>query len=242
MVTPEGFMQGLVIAQALAFFIALPLLALYFRERVKNLAREATERALADYKHTHDAELAALNASHQRQLQQFGLYTTKRHATYGALYRRMRIASDAYGSLSGLTVSPDFRRYTVEDATAYFARHKVPSSATRAIIAAFENGKAPEAAILLDKLDTHVKVHFAAKAFAGAKNIEAAREMYLSDAVRTQMEVFRSATARFSVVVEREDGLDPKELEKKEAMQEAVQGMFRLMREEMAFEPSNPAS
>ena len=56
------------------------------------------------------------------------------------------------------------------------------------------------------------------------------------------MNSVRSALARLSVSVGREDGIDPKQLEKDAEVTESVSGLFRIMREEMSLESSAPAS
>jgi hypothetical protein len=222
-----------VVAQSIALFVAVPLLALYFKERIKNLARESTERALADYKHQYDQSLAEINANHQRQLEEFNLFTRKRHLVYGSLYRRVRIAADAFGSMVGLVLGTDFGKYVVDDALEYFDRHEVPASARKPIIRAYEDGDAKKAAKLLDDLDRRLRRLRAMKAFAAAKNVEAACELYLSDDVRAQMNVVRTSIASVSVIIDRENEREFDDLEKRDAMMNAVTGLFDVMRKEL---------
>lgn len=59
--------------QNAALVVGVPLLWLYMRERVTNLPRQQTEKALADYRHQHELALATLNAQHQRRVEELGL-------------------------------------------------------------------------------------------------------------------------------------------------------------------------
>lgn len=226
-------LHWLVFAETVGLVVGVPLLFLFMQERVKNLARESTEKALADYKHQHDQHLADINATHQRRLQEFGYYRQKRHAVYAKLYKRVSIAADSYGSMIGLTMRPDFANYTSDDASAYFERHEVPKSSSSPIIAAFSAGDRREAGKLLDDLHERVLVHSANRAFNQAKSYERVSDLYLSDAVRSQMIMVRSAIASVSVAVDRSDGRDRLELEKKNAMHAAVDELFGIMRAEM---------
>ena len=65
-----------------AVLVGLPLLGLFLQERVKNAAREATEKVLADYSHAHDQVLAQINAHLQRGTHQFGLFAQRRNEVY----------------------------------------------------------------------------------------------------------------------------------------------------------------
>jgi hypothetical protein len=135
-----------------------PLLALYVRELVKNLAREQTERALADYRHQQELTLAALNAAHQRGVAEFGLYTKKRHFVYGALYRRIRIAADAYSSFFGLSLGPDFSTYNADDIERYRKRNDLlPKDVKAATDAALSQSK-KGVSDAMDELDHKVSV------------------------------------------------------------------------------------
>lgn len=205
----------------------------YAKARIEKFAADASDRALADYKAEHDKTLAALEAEHQKRLKEHGLYREKRHLVYGKLYKRVSIAADNYGAMLGFTMGPDFAKYEREDVDAYFERNTVPALSRRPIEAAFAAGNAESAKQLLDKLDDRLRRHRALVSFNRARGVERVGDLYLSDAVRHQMTTVRSTIARFSVALEREYGFDPEALEKKEAMQKAVDDLFAIMRGEM---------
>lgn len=221
-------------AQALGLYIGVPALFLYFQERLKNIARESSEKVLADYRHQHEQELAALNAEHQRRVEEFGLFMKKRHRVYSALYRRFRIASDTYGKLLGLTMSPDFSKYSMEDFDRYVERHKVvPPSMSQPIKNALAAGDKTEATRLLDKLHTRLQYHTAEREFVKAKNIEAAYELYLSDAVRAQLDIVRDKIAEMSVHLDPDDPPERRDFQKKTVMKAAVSKLFDIIRQEL---------
>ena len=124
-----------IILSVLASAVAVggPLLWLWYQERVKNLAREASDRALQTHQHAYERDLAAIQAAHQRQLAGFSLFVQKRHEVYGALYKRVRMASDQFGRMLWLSEMPDFTKYSLVDAEEYCERHKVPRSALREV-------------------------------------------------------------------------------------------------------------
>ena len=109
-------LQVLLIAETTVLLVGLPLLWLFLKERVKNLAREESERTLADYRHQHELALAALAAERQRSLYEYSLFAARQHKVYASLFARYRKASDSYSSLIGIYIGPDFARYVLADA------------------------------------------------------------------------------------------------------------------------------
>jgi hypothetical protein len=104
-------LETLVAAETAALFIGLPLLWLFARERIKNLARETTDKALADYKHTQDQILAQINAGHQRRVQEFGLFAQRRNEVYAETYSLFEKARGGYAShFAHLIETRDFSR------------------------------------------------------------------------------------------------------------------------------------
>jgi len=91
-------LEVLVAVETAALFIGFPLLFLFVRERVKNLARETTDKALADYKHTQDQTLAQITAGHQRRLHEFGLFAQRRNEVYAETYSLLEKARGGYAS------------------------------------------------------------------------------------------------------------------------------------------------
>jgi hypothetical protein len=245
-------MEFLVLIQGIVTPIVVVLVGLYIKERVaaeaKEGARLATERALSDYRQEHalalgsqrlehDRLLAAVSAGNQRSLHEFSLYTQKQHEVYSALYRRVRTAADFFAGLVGFTIGPDFSRFTVDDVRRYLERNQVPAGEGAAVLAAYEQGQR-DASRLLDALDYQVRKARAEDKFRRAKNLEALDELYLSDAVRSQLDIVRSAIAALSARLRFPDdriasARGPNELELRDRMNAAVTDLFRLMREEL---------
>lgn len=230
----QSFLAILSTSLTLVIIIGGPLAWLYLQERVKNVAREQTDRAIADYKHEHDRTLAALNADHQRRLQEFNLFTQKQHQVYAALYKRIRIAADSYDTMIGLTMGPDFASWTIEGVRGMLARYKVPEGDAAAAIAAYQQGENEKAAKLMDDTYFRIQRRRADQAFGRAKNFEALYELYLSDPVRQQLDAVRSSMAEVSVVLMREDDeRDRSEYKKEQEMLLQVRRLYHVMRDEI---------
>jgi len=86
----------LVTIETVALLIGVPLLLLYLRERVKNLAREASERVIAGHRHELAEVLEASKAELRRRGEESNLYARERHRAYPQIYRRYRIAADLF--------------------------------------------------------------------------------------------------------------------------------------------------
>jgi hypothetical protein len=221
-------------AEAALLLIGAPLVWLFLRERVKNVAREASDRALADYRHQHEQTLATLTAEHQRRLQEFSLYTQKQHRVYATLYARVRRAVDGYASLIGAHIGPDFQRFGLEDVRKYVEVNHVGAEEARPVLAAYANGPTPQAATLLSELDHRVRKANASAAFQQAKNTEALHELYLSDPVRAKMAAVRQAVAAVSADVEfPEPGRGVARLEKQRIAEAAMTDLYTTMRNEL---------
>jgi hypothetical protein len=226
--------EFLTYAQAAVLLFGAPLLWLLLKERVKNVAREASDKALSDYRHQHDQTLAGLTAEHQRRLQEFGLYTQKQHRVYAKLYGWVRRAVDGYASLVGVHIGPDFERFGLEDVRKYVEANQVGTEEARPVLAAYANGPTAAAARALSELDYRVRKSEAGAAFQRAKNIEALHDLYLSDGVRTTLAVVRNAIAAVSADVEfPEPGRGTVRLEKQRSAEAAVSDLYRIMRDEL---------
>ena len=227
-------LKVLVALQAAALVVGVPLLWLYVKERVTNLAREASDRALADYRHSHERSLAATNAEHQRRVHESSLYAREKHRAYAELYRRVRTADGLYENLIGLTFAPRFEDYAAADVRDYAIRNKVPERLIEPALQALMAGERRKAGGLLSDLHTKVQKHAAEKSFMRAKNFEALHELYFSDEVRAAMEHVRQTMAQVSVSLMRnDDERDTKQYEKKQAMSAAVARLYSVMREEL---------
>ena len=234
--------QVLVVAQMIALVVAVPLLRLYIRERVINLAREASDKALADYQHRYDRLLASINADHQRQLQEFGLYTTKQHEVYGLLYRKCREASDRFAAIFGLSFGVDFAGFDHSAAVEYCTTRKVRDIESRPALDALKAGNQKEGVRLLGVLERRLNIRDAYNSFNRMKNIEALYELYLSDNVRAEIANVRQQLARCSVAARRDT--DDTTIPAADVMAGAeaqVARLFHTMRQELGRGVIGPA-
>lgn len=139
-------MRALEIVLALFWTVGLPAFLWYLQDRLKNVAREGTEKALADYRHEHDRLLAAINADHQRRLHEFSLFTQKQHRVYAALYRHARTASDGFASILGLSSGPDFSTFSEDQLERYRKQRGLLPSEVAPALEAYGKGDRRRAA------------------------------------------------------------------------------------------------
>ena len=59
---------------------------------------------------------------------------------YATLYRRVREAADRYDLMIGLTMGPDFSKYTLEEITEYIRVHRLKDSDVGGVRIALEAG------------------------------------------------------------------------------------------------------
>lgn len=228
-------LEFLLVLQAAFLVVGVPAALLYGRERLKNLAREATDRALADRRHEQDRILEAMRADHERRLQEFGLYAQRQHSVYAELYKRARDASDWFASTYGLSLTPDFSEYGVDELREYFKRHRVLGLRAREVLEAYDGGDTKEVGRLMSELNVKVRRAAAERAFNRMKDYEARNELYLSDDVRARIHDVRHAMARFSASLRYADDerRDTKALEKREEVGASVARLFSTMRVEL---------
>ena len=160
-------LEVLVAVETAVIFIGLPLLLLFARERVKNLARETTDKALADYKHTQDQILAQINAGHQRRVQEFGLFAQRRNEVYAEAYSLFEKARGGYAQhFASLIQTREFNRS--------------PEADLRHLASSLEQITEGERESLLDAINTH----------RGNDARQLANELYERDSLRRANQAF----------------------------------------------------
>jgi hypothetical protein len=223
--------------EAILAVMAVPagwLLWQYMKSRMENLAREASERVLQDERHTHEQQLATLNASLQKRLQEFGLYSKQQHRIYPLLYAKVREAADRYGRLAGVFPVGDFSKFMVKDVVRYAEQHRILEAEIKPILDMCAGGPAQRASDAMADLDYRVQVRDAGDAFQEAKNIAALKALYLSDDVRSQLSLFSLAMGRLSAEVQ---DPEPGRLVKTHGfsveVDQTVVELHRIMRDEL---------
>ena len=214
--------------------VGIPLVALYSKERVKNVAREVTDRALADHRHEHEKRLEAIRAEHSRLAEQFTLYERQRHRAYARVFRRYRIAADLHSGLAAMYTIPDFATFSESDVTAYLKKHKVSDQIGEPARRAFRAQQIPLFKARMIEIDDQVRLQEANVAYHHARNAEALEELYLSDPVRHKLDALRAAIMAYFVQIRRNVS-DPSDLavEKKDAMETELQQLYNTMRDEL---------
>jgi hypothetical protein len=227
-------MDWLIAIDTACLVLAVPLLRLYLRERVTNLARQETEMALATYRHEYDRALTDVNARNQRLVQDYGVFAQKQHDIYARLFKRVRVACDSFSLLMDFHEGPSFRKFDSADIEAFRTQHGLRTRDLAAASAAVAGGNQSAVESAMNDLYYKVRRRDADRAFKKTKNIEALYELYLSDPVRAAMSAVRHTMAPVSVSLMRESGdHDVKLVEKKEAMEDAVSRLYHVMRGEL---------
>lgn len=245
--------EVVVAAAGSAVVFGMPLGFLYFNERVKNIAREPSEKLLADYRHGHEQILAALKADNQRRAEEFGLFKRRQHAVYPKLYAELRKACDGFAGVvdreTGLYMAPDFSNWTLAKVRDYVTRRKIGADDASAAVAAAELGNKELLGSSMDALHVRANRRDAGRAFIRMRNYEALNELYLSQAVSDAIDAARRATALVSVYADEADeyrtGSADQEWRTKyravrDDMVSAARVVFRVMRNELQRGEANP--
>lgn len=227
-------MLYLIVVLQVIIGIAIPAVALYFSERIKNVAREASEKTLADYRHHHEQELAAINAEHQRLVQEARLYAQEQHRAYARLYRLLRKTEVLYDDLIGLTTAPDFSKYDAEAIREYARQHKLREQDIAPMLAALANGDSARAGQLIAELHRRIMAWRADASFERAKYFGALYEPYLSERVQACLAVVRDKMASVSVSLMPDMEVRAREqLQQEQEMKRAVSDLLAALRSEM---------
>jgi hypothetical protein len=217
-----------------AIAIGAPALVFYLRERVKNLAREATDKAMADYQHRYDTLLARINADHQRQLQEFGLFATKQHSVYGGLYKRAREAEGRFYACIGIYSGISFDNFDLKAAEDYMQSRNVIHVDSHPIRLAFQAGDISDARRALTDLEFRLAIRDANNAFERMKTFHALYELYLSDAVREKFANLRGNLAACAVATrEGAKSMQQSRLDLLSKVEKSIVGLFDTMRSEL---------
>ena len=230
---PETFQIAVLVAAGVAI-ILVPLLLLWLAERVRNVARESTDRALGEYARQHEQALAALQAEHQRIAQEFGLFTQKRHEVYARLYARYRRAANEFGAPLG-GHEPEFKKFSRDDLFRYLRGRKIREIDAADAIAALDRGDTFAMGKLMSKLHWRVTMRDANVAFDRAKYFGALNELYLSDKVLESLVGLRRTVEALSLSLMRDDERADaaKTLAKQNELESAVATVLHTMRDEL---------
>jgi len=226
--------------------IGMPASWLFVMERVKNIARGITDRAIVNHKHENDKlledhkdELERLRqqliADEERRSEEFSLYARERYRSYANVYRRYRIAADAFRSFVSLFgTGYDFSTFYAEEVDRYAKQHGLTRSYMAGVRGAVDAGDRESVVKLMEKIDHKVRVRDAHRAFSKAKNAETLDELYLSDAVRLLLHGVRQRIAAVSAtILVPVPGQGMLQLEKIDEMNAAVGELYLTMRSEL---------
>jgi hypothetical protein len=171
--------------QTMAIFVGIPLLLRYSDERVKNLAREATEKSLADYQHRYDRVLAELSAGHQRRVHEFGLFAQRRNEIYAETYSLFEKARGGFAQhFATLTQTRDFSRSPEPDLRHLAKKLDAISEGERAtLIGALDRGDLPSARRTANQLFERDSLRSSNRAFYEFKRAWVLHALYFSPEV-----------------------------------------------------------
>src|SRR5690348_11713915 len=91
----------------IAGVISVPILVFVLKVVLKDAVHGFFQKQLEEYK-------AGLQAEHQRLVHESGLYAREKHRAYARVYRRMRIATDAYFATFGGLRMPQYEQFDLK--------------------------------------------------------------------------------------------------------------------------------
>lgn len=210
-----------------AVFVAKAALKNHFDRRLEALSAENRSR------------LAAIEAGHQRLVHESGLYAREKHRAYARVYRKMRVATDAYAALVGLSKRPDYSNYDLARVRECLAKWKVDERDAPDLLAAYANATTyqdrQDAARLMGKLDHEVRRQRAERARIQFVNAEVLESLYLTDTVVEKLNVVRKDMGGFAVELEFLGEVRPKIplSEQVIAVRKAAEAVHDTMRQEL---------
>ena len=197
------------------------------------------DRKLEAFNAENRTRLAAVEAGHQRLVHESGLYAREKHRAYARVYRKMRIATDTYAALVGLTSIPDYSRYDIVRARERLAKWKVDEREATEVLDAYTTATdykgRQEAARLMSKIDQEVRRQRAERARIQFVNAEVLESLYLTDAVQAKLRVVSEIVGGFATDLKFLGEERPKVplSEQRCAISEAAEAAHDTMRQEL---------
>jgi len=204
----------------------------------KTALKNHFDRSLEALSAENRSHLAAIEAGHQRLVHESGLYARERHRAYARVYRKMRVATDAYAALVGLTTRPDYSKYSLERVRELLAEWKVDERDAPDLLAAYANVTTykdrQEAGRRMGDLDHEIRRQRAERARIQFVNAEVLESLYLTDAVVAKLNDVRKHMSGFAVELEFLGEVPPKVSlsEQVIAVREAAEAVHKTMRQE----------
>lgn len=134
--------------------------------------------------HKHNLQLITEQAKfdYQRKIQDFGLYTTKRHEAYAEVYKLVLIAYGKVTDLRGLRRVLSFEDYDSEDIKKYLEEKKIPTRKITEIVGKWDVDRE----IAVKEIRGYEKLRFFQEArndYAEARNYLYLNELYMADEI-----------------------------------------------------------
>ncbi|MEC0229041.1 hypothetical protein [Paenibacillus alba] len=118
----------------------------------------------------------------QRKIQDFNLYTTKRHETYAKVYGLFLKSEGTAKSLTGFRSVPDFEKFNFEELKYYFEKNEIPLASVKFILDKWDDNRSSSAEEMKAFYDQWF-VGKAIRSYSDAKNEYLLSRLYLSDEV-----------------------------------------------------------
>lgn len=171
-----------IISTAVAAALVTVLLGFYFNSRLE----------------THKSQLALEN---QRRIQDFNLYTTKRHEVYPELYKLILIADGNIRGLVGLRSVLTFEEFNREDLENYLKEKNVVQGKKNELLSLWDADK-DRGIKKMKKYLRLLEIHQAKLTFHEAKNYFLMSELYLSERVSNQFTILLGFVGQYLTTVE----------------------------------------
>ncbi|RUS41954.1 hypothetical protein [Cohnella sp. AR92] len=150
------------------------------------------DKNLEQYKQSLSQLTENLKFDLQRRIQDFSLYTNKRHEKLPELFRLLLIADSKIRGLFGGRRSLTFQEFNRKDIEKYLLEHQVPQGKIETVLIAWSVNK-EEAIKEMNEYLRVIEFSEARKSFYEAKNFYILSELYLTEVVTDLAERFLKA-------------------------------------------------
>ena len=162
---------------------AMGILLFVFRKYLSSKIDFDFKKQLAVYKKDLNLITKQVEFDYQRKIQDFNLYTTKKHEKYIELHKLLRIADGAILGLMGLQHEPTYEEYNKEDIRNMLLKMEVQTGKIDDILTIWDTHNKAEAIQEMRKYLQLLKINAARSSLTKANNFYLMSKLYFSDDV-----------------------------------------------------------
>lgn len=180
---------GYFAAPSITAAIVLFVLKKYLGDRVDHYFEEK----LTMFKHQLDLSTEAERFNYQRRIQEFNLYTVKRHENYLRLYELLLETESKILGIYGFRTELTYQEHNREDIRRVMTDARFPQGKIEEILAIWENREKSEAVKEMKRFFRLIEMKQADNSFIALKNHYIVCKLYLSNLVDTKLDAVITA-------------------------------------------------